>query len=511
MKKIALLLMTLVLATSVMAEKKQLEALFGYSAFYIPGSNQPYVETYLNFNAWTLNFEKVKNGMYRATVEVTLVVRKDSVVSYIKKYDLKSPAISNDTANYFTFMDLQRFGLENGIYDLELTMRDKNSKEEPTVYKDKMVVFYQKNKPSMSNIQLMSSATPTTDENMLSRNGYDMVPYVSDFMPAEIKALNAYIEVYNLGKELGDKGYIMRASLEQLETGRRINGFDVNMHRKDTKVTDPVYMIMDISRLPSGNYNLVVEALNLANETLMKRVLTFYRSNPMTVDDMLAEVDVATSFAGQMTDEAVLTNYIDALYPIASPAENTIIESLGNTTDNLVEKQSFMYRFWASRNALNPEKDWLAYREKVDYVESHFSYPRTRGHRTDRGRVYLQYGAPDYIRDEKNFVGALHISESTVGQTSYSETQGYVTSNGRESLGNVHYLPYQIWRYNRPDRDDPNRVFLFWDEFRSGYYKLLNSSARGELRTPFWERMLSQNQLDENVKGEVGEQFERGF
>lgn len=519
MKKIALLLMTLVLATSAFAQKKQLTALFGYSTFYIPGSDQPYVETYLDFDARTLNFVKFNEDtysnqtkdQYRATVEVVLLVSKNDTVAYIKKYDLNSPVTNSDTNNRFTFLDLQRFGLSNGIYDMQVSLRDKNSEAEAVVFKDMLVVFYQNGKPAMSNIQLMSSATPTTTENMLSRNGFDMVPYINDFLPAEIKQLNPYIEIYNLDKEIGDKSYIMSAYLIQTENGRRIEGFETYSHRKQAKAMDAVYMNLDIAKLPSGNYTLVVEAMNLANQVLMRKTASFQRSNPGIEDDLLAEANVAASFAGRMTDEEELTNYIDALYPIASAKENTMLEALGRTTNNLVEKQTFFYRFWVSRNALNPEKEWLEYREKVQYVDKNFGYPRTPGHRTDRGRVYLQYGAPDFIRDEKNFVGALHISNSPVGQTDYDPNQGYVTSSSRESLGTIHYLPYQLWRYNRMPADNPNRVFIFWDEFRSGYYKLLNSNARGELRTAFWERMLSQNQLDENVKGEVGEQFERGY
>ena len=59
--------------------------------------------------------------------------------------------------------------------------------------------------------------------------------------------------------------------------------------------------------------------------------------------------------------------------------------------------------------------------------------------------------------------------------------------------------------------DSPNRVFLFWDEFRSGYYRLLNSNAKGEVQEAMWERRLSQQQLPENVQGEVGDPFERGY
>ena len=55
---------------------------------------------------------------------------------------------------------------------------------------------------------------------------------------------------------------------------------------------------------------------------------------------------------------------------------------------------------------MNAEVEWLKYKERIDFVQANFSYPRTMGIHTDRGRVYLQYGAPDFVRDEKNFVSA---------------------------------------------------------------------------------------------------------
>ena len=127
MKRITLILFTLLLASATNAAEKNLSALFGYSAFYLPENNQPYVETYLSFNAWTLNLVQDESGQYRATVEVTIVVRKDDTVAYVKKYDLHSPYSSSAEADNFTFFDLQRFALGNGIYDLQLTLRDKAS------------------------------------------------------------------------------------------------------------------------------------------------------------------------------------------------------------------------------------------------------------------------------------------------------------------------------------------------------------------------------------------------
>jgi GWxTD domain-containing protein len=488
MKRITLILLMLLLASTTFAREKGLSALFGYSAFFLPESNRPYVETYLNFDASSLNLVKDASGQYRATVEITIVVRKGDTVAYVKKYDLHSPYTSSAEANNFTFFDLQRFALDNGIYDLQLTLRDKASEQAPAVLNDRLVVYFQNETPSMSNIQLMSTATPTEVENMLSRNGYDMLPYINDFVPANIAQLHPYIEVYNLDKELDGKPYVVYFSIEQKETSRRIAAFDTFISRPASKKIDPIFGSVDISTLPSGNYNLVAEVRNMKGETLRKKRISFQRSNPGISNDEITEDHVAASFVGLITDETKLNYYIRALYPVSSPNEVSVADHLLKS-GNMAEKQSFFYRFWLDRDMMDPESKWNEYLVRLTYVDENYSYPKTPGYMTDRGRVYLQYGPPDYVRDEKNFVGALNI----------------------EGLGQIHYLPYQLWRYNRLENDFPNRVFLFWDEFRSGYYKLLNSNARGEIIMPNWERMLSQNQLEEDVQGEVGQQFERGF
>lgn len=509
MKKLFFLIGALLTILPAMAGGRHLSALFGSSTLYLPQNNQTYVETYLNFDAWSLNFVKEDEGRYRATVEVTLVVRQGDSVAYLKKYDLHSPYTSSEEATNFTFFDLQRFGLDNGIYDLELTLHDKAAEDQSFTFSDKLVVFYQNGKTAMSNIQLMSSATPTEQTNMLSRNGYDMVPYIDDFIPADIDALHPYIELYNLDKELDGKPYTINYYIEQNETGHRLAEFDTHISRSTSSQYDPIYANIDIAKLPSGNYNLTAVVCNLSGDELMKKSLTFHRSNPsQTVNPNEAEMSVMTSFAALITDEKLLDYYISALYPISSYQEITVARQI-TSHPGLEAKQTYLYNFWVARDAVNPAAKWNEYLGWLTYVDNHFSYPKTPGYKTDRGRVYLQYGPPDFIRDEKNYVstrtgGYMPDVSNTVNATTTDNP--YIENQH----GQIHYLPYQLWRYNLLPGDDANRVFIFWDEHRSGFYKLLNSNARGELRTFNWERVLSQNQLDENTLGAVGEQFQRG-
>ena len=507
MKKLITILLTALLASSALAAEKHLSALFGYSVFYIPANNQPYVETYLDFRAWTLEFAKIDNDLYRATVEVAIVVRSGDSIVYLKKRDLMSPTTSSDTATNFTFMDLHRFSLPNGIYDLQLILHDKASGDQPFVHNDKLVVFFEKNKPAMSNIQLMSSATPTVEENMLSRNGYDMVPYFDDYVPAKVTHLHPYFEIYNLDKELAGQALTVNLHIEQLETHRRLPAFSHSVSRAKAGANTPIYTTLDIAKLPSGNYILVAEVCDPQGQVLLKRELTFMRSNPgVEFDDQVTEEEVAVSFVALLKDKEQLNFYIDALYPIASSQEIAISKEVMQDT-SLAAKQTFFYYFWHRRNFIDPAGEWANYRRRLDYVTEHFTYPKTPGYRTDFGRVYLQYGPPDFVRDEKNFMAPF------IRKGNYQKdlTPLNYSAGDDKSQGTIHYLPYQLWRYNQLPNDYSNRVFLFWDEFRSGYYKLLNSSARGEVRTAGWERDLSQKQLEEDVMGEVGEQFERGF
>ncbi len=488
--------------TSVRA---QMQAVFGYSTFYVPKTGMPYVETYLSFDAWTMEFQQQEDGKYRATAEVLTLLKQGDSVCFFKKYDLNSPSVSSLDELNFSFLDVQRFSMRNGIYDLEITLKDKGSDRPSATVVEKLVVNYDGKHPTMSNVQLMSSVKPTTKENILSRGGYDMEPYVSDFFPQQVEQLKYYYEVYDIDKEVGNNQFLAMAYIEQAETGTRFQAVQ-HVSRKNSSSMLPVYESMDIKALPSGNYNLVVELRNSKNQLMLYRKVPFFRSNPSV--DGLDISDFANTFVGSLNDEDQLNTYLDALYPIASEREKTVSRDLIKRP-GIEEKQAFLYRFWQERYPLNAEAEWLEYKKRIDYVQATFSYPKTQGIHTDRGRIYLKYGPPDFVRDEKNFVSAparkVSSTFNSLEETPYGKT------GNEESQGHVFYLPYQLWRYNKLPNDDPERVFLFWDEHRSGYYTLLNSNVRGEIQEAGWERRLCRNQLDENVIGEVGLQFERGY
>lgn len=485
----------------------RLQASFGFASFYNAQADMPYVETYLQFDAWTLTFVPQDDGVLRATVEVSLIARKGDSVCYYKKYDLHSPTVAPDDELDFSFLDVQRFALACGIYDLDITLRDKALDAPAVAVNEKLYVDYDSRRPALSSVQTMADARPTVAENILSRGGYDLEPYVSDFYPKQVDRLNFYYEVYNINKEIPRQPFLAMATIERRETALPVDGMRV-VARKQSDAVVPVYGSIDISQLPSGNYNLMVELRNADGQTMLYSRVPFFRSNPDVKDDAVS--DFSTTFVGGYRDDDSLNLYLDALTYLASSLEREVIPDLIATTGNIEEKQAFLHRFWTERDPMMAETLWLRYKERIDYVQAHFSYPKTPGIHTDRGRVYLVYGPPDFVRDEKNFVGARRAGQ-TGGATGGENGATLDVRDISKTKGYTYYLPYQLWRYNKLPNDNPDRVFLFWDEHRSGFYRLLNSNARGEIQEPGWERRLSRGTLDEGDTGEVGEQFNRGY
>lgn len=491
-------------AVSAPDEGRHLTAVFSYATFYEQGTGS-YLETYLSFDAWNLTF--VKSGdKYQATVEVVVTARIGDSLVMVKKYDLNSPKIATPEANRFNFLDVQRYAIANGIYNLKISLRDKNANDEPTVVNQQVALYYDRKRVALSSVQMMSKVTPTETPNILSRGGYDMEPYVNDFLPEQVGTISYYCELYNIDAEVRAPNVYAVSYIEVQETGKVLE-YTQTVQRLERDSFIPIFGSIEISSLPSGNYNLVVEIRDRTNEKLLYKRVPFFRSNPGLTSELL-NTPVSLTFAAEENDEQKLNEYIEALAPIANEMERRDIYDIINRP-GVEEKQTFLYKFWTRREPMNAEGRWREYKQRIEYVNANFSWPKTKGIQTDRGRVYLQYGPPDFVRDEKNFVSMRYMGG---GVTIIRSGENRDLNDHQVSTqGQIFYLPYQLWRYNQLPGDDANRCFIFWDEFRSGFYKLLHSNAKGEVRDILWERRLSQLQLEENVQGEVGDQFERGY
>src|SRR5690606_23583117 len=135
----------------------------------------------------------------------------------------------------------------------------------------------------------------------------------------------------------------------------------------------------------------------------------------------------------------------------ANTTEWAFLENLAKN-GTFFQQKSYLFSFWQKRNPENPELSWLEYKKRIEEVEKSFANQTFRGFETDRGRVYLQYGAPNQITDER-------------------------TDVNRTTRSNNDTRPYQIWRYYTLG-DQRNRMFAFVEMNIGNSYSLLHSTAK---------------------------------
>lgn len=446
------------LSINMNAQKQDMQAFMSYGKFYAPGQGN-YLEASLAVKGSSLTYTKEDNGNFRSKLQITMIFsRNDSVVTF-EKYNLYSPEIPDTSDIRFNFIDQKRFQLDTGAYDFEIRLMDVYKDTSPVVHQMPVFIQFDEKDIEISTIQLVETYKKTTTQNSFSKNGMDIIPYMSGFFPVNVGTLTFYTEVYNTSTVLGDKeGYLINYYLESYESNEVMDNYS-GFKRMEARPMNVFFHKFDIGELPTGNYNIVVELRNKKNEPIAIKKKFFQRYNPNVNYDLanLEAVNVRQSFAEKM-DKDSLQHFIPALDPLANNTEKLFIRSELAKKD-VETLQKFFLNFWTSRNFQAPGKAWAEYYQKLKEVEKFFGTGIKRGYETDRGRVYLQYGEPNSITERDH------------------EPSSY---------------PYEIWHYHQLTESQWNKKFVFYNpDLVTNDYELIHSNAIGEVYNPTWKYQLN--------------------
>ena len=130
MKRILTFILLCVLSTQIVAQEKNINSFISYGTFNITGDNTPYLETYITFDCSSLTYIKQSNGQYNAAINLTVIFKQGESIKNYDKYTVTSPQVSDTTNLEGFFMDIQRYSLPNGEYQMEVTIEDANNKKE---------------------------------------------------------------------------------------------------------------------------------------------------------------------------------------------------------------------------------------------------------------------------------------------------------------------------------------------------------------------------------------------
>ena len=457
MKLILTFLLVAFITFTGFAETKNLQALFSYSTFYSPETG-PYVETYLSVAGNTVEFRKNESGKYNGKIEVIITFKDGDAIKQFTKYNLISPDAESQNNVTVNFIDQQRFALPNGDYLLEISITDVYGSNTPFTSAQEISLHYTHGKVSVSDIELVDRYSKSMEGSIISKSGYDLIPYVTNFYPAHIEKLTFYAEIYNTSSALTDDAFLVKYFLSGYENKKVIESYS-SFSRKETTVVAPILGEFPIDKLTTGNYLLTIEARNKQNELLAAKEIFFQRSNtlyagkPMLNDE---NADVSHTFVSAYNNEEMMRDMVSSLRPKSNTVEANYIDTQLESAD-LPGMQRFFYHFWEKRNPDHPDQAWAEYKLEVDKVNTAYGTKIEKGYESDRGRVYLQYGPPNSIAKSER------------------EPSAY---------------PYEIWHYYVLG-NQTNRKFVFYNpDLVTNDYTLIHSDALGEVNDPRWQMKL---------------------
>lgn len=453
----------LALLTFSGASFAQLRAEFTTAKFNSPEG--PFIENYLNIKGYSAAFEALDTAAFQAKVEVTYILKDaEGQVFSFDKYQVQSPVVYDTLASLVDFSDVKRFSVPNNKpFTIDIVVRDLVAdSSEPLIASTELEVNFQSDSIQFSDLEHVDKAfkaNETDPKSDFQKNGFVLVPKTNNFYHEYNKRISFYFEFYNAQKVLGaDADYLLNyyVALE----GRNSAAYNLrSIKRLKATEVQPFLGSFSLEKVPSGNYDLVVEVIDRENNLIARNRWMFQRSNPnvqIDINELLSQ-DVSATFVTRMAADS-LADCIAALNPISTDNERKFVLSDLAGAD-LAMRQKYFYTFWSTRNAADPESEWIKYREQLDLVNRFYATPIKRGWETDRGRVYLQYGAPNTITARTN------------------EPTNY---------------PYEIWHYyNLPMRS--NAKFVFYNrDLGVENYELLHSNVLGEMNNYRWRYILAQ-------------------
>lgn len=293
---------------------------------------------------------------------------------------------------------------------------------------------------TLSDIEFASSIKGGAKQGLFYKNTLEVIPNIGG-MFTEHQTCFFYMEAYNLlvGEDRSD--LTMRISVFDA-VGKEL----LTRDRLRKRAGESAVLV---DQFPSGNfrsgtYTLTVAMLDTSKRTLAQSSRKFFVYNPtLGVDSTLVSGKASLSLAvyASMEEPELDREFKYAKYE-TTDSERKMYDQLKGTE----AKRKFLTEMWGRRSP--GERD--QYLVRVEHVNTTFQSMMREGYRTDRGRVYIMYGAPDDIE--------RHPNESDM-------------------------KPYEIWTYNNIQG---GVEFDFVQRSQGGDFELVNSTHRNELHDDNW-------------------------
>jgi len=445
----------------LIANLSAIDASVTYSTF--KGEQQNYIELYLFFIGGSVHYKTIDNAP-KASIETVVIFKQNDKIIKFDKFTLNSPALKRDTSGLviYDFADLKRYALENGEYTMEVTLTDLFSDEasNKTVYTKTVKMNYDDKTVNLSDLQPVNKFTKIVegDKNLYAKNGFVFETHPFGFYAQHEKSLKFYVELYN-SNVINDKFYV-RYFIKAEGTADQMKPLQMRAKKLEAKAIHALILQLNITEIPSGNYELVFEVRDRNHKVLNKKSIKFQRSNPFLNNRVQDYVDAKykNTFVQGLND-AQIQYALRALAPKMENLEVSLHNNVIKTTDKEL-KRKYLFNYWVSKDPQTPKEAFMVYMREAQDVDKEYRSSMGLGFETDRGYIYLKYGEPNDV----------------IKQTSDPSAP-----------------PYEVWEYYNLN-GQTNVKFIFANpSLAVNDFKMIHSTLRGELSNPNWQRDLYKN------------------
>lgn len=450
-----------VLSGMMICRLTALEADLSIARFLTP--DKAYMEFFLYVLAGSVTVESQEQSR-TASVNVTYFITQDEDVIAGDRYNL----MTSGEKTIPDFMDLRRHVLDPGAYVLRVELTDNLDTTNTLTLTRSFVITPEHTQPAQSDIRLLAQVSPASGDDVWVRGGSRMTPLPFGWSRSDMETLYFYHEIYHSDIHPATDFFITYKIVPESATSKVL--LQGHKRMKPRKV-NTVLQAIDISSLASGEYLLYVTVFDQGKNALSDMHVKFIRSNPAA--DVIWEEKSGMFFEESFTQGISPDTVRYALRALAPRISQTQVPILNALLDKGEEEHQrrYLHQYWIEVAPLAPGDAYREYMQMVAYVDKKFHAAFGRGFESDRGHILLKYGLPDDM---------IAVDDEPSAP------------------------PYEIWVYHSfPATRQTNVRFLFYNpSLAGGDYRLLHSTATGELRNPRWQQQLYGRAITEQNAGD---------
>lgn len=429
---------------------------FYFDADYSVFRNTPaksVVEVYFSFTQNSLKYIKSGNDFVgTANTQIVIVDLSNSKIIFNETFGLQTTVKDTSKSNLLSrLIGQQNLNIPTGNYEITFVGFDQNEPSKCDTIKLALNINqFDDSKTSISSLQLSSMIDKSADKgSIFYKNGLEITPNPNLLFGSNLSKLYYYMEVYFPAIDFKSDSSYFTIYISDLM------GKVLSEKKKKVNIKNEVYAetgLFKVDSLPTGSYILTAALVDKSTDKKILREKKFYIFNPVKKDDLaiVFEKDFLQSEFVTLKEDQVEDEFDKIIY-LRTTNENNEWDKLKTLDD----KRKFLFNFWKRRdsNILTPRNEFREeYFKRVKEANKLYKQSFTSGWKSDRGRIYILYGAPSDVDK--------HFMEADVKN-------------------------YEIWGY---DNVEGGKICVFAEISTSGEgsYFLVHSTIRNEFRDDNW-------------------------